>query len=196
MAQAKIKSLPYFDKTQMTPFWSEDSSSDKLQRSQVPKFAVLDQSGETVTDQKMKGHPSLVNFFFADCPKLCPLMMQSLQSFLNKTSDAQKDLKIFSFSVEPEKDRPQVLKRYAKDHHISLAHWTLLTGPKEQIYQIGKDVFKADGSVGAQRNPDSFIHTRNVYLVDADLYIRGIYDTADRESMALLADDLQLLSQK
>ncbi len=57
-------------------------------------------------------------------------------------------------------------------------------------------MFRADGSIGSQKNEDSFIHTRNIYLVDKDLKIRGIYDTGSTDAMATLAQDLEKIKKE
>jgi len=69
----------------------------------------------------------------------------------------------------------------------------MFTGKREEIYHVGKDMFKADGSVGPQKTKSYFIHTKSVYLVDKSLRIRGIYDTSASSSMKLLAQDLSRL---
>jgi cytochrome oxidase Cu insertion factor (SCO1/SenC/PrrC family) len=56
-------------------------------------------------------------------------------------------------------------------------------------------MFRADGSVGNQKTENTFIHTRNIYLVDKKLKIRGVYDTGKPESMDLLAKDIETLKK-
>jgi protein SCO1 len=99
----------------------------------------------------------------------------------------------YSFSVKPEADSPEKLRAYAEALQINTQRWKLLTGDRKVIYQVGKDIFKADGSVGSQKSEDSFIHTQNIYLLDKQRRIRGIYDTNDGVAMQLLAKDIARL---
>jgi cytochrome oxidase Cu insertion factor (SCO1/SenC/PrrC family) len=69
--------------------------------------------------------------------------------------------------------------------------WRLVTGAKDVIYRVGREVFKADGT--AADSPASFTHTRNVYLVDQAGRVRGIYDTGSATAMADLAKDIERL---
>ncbi len=190
--------LPYFDSKELTPYWpkDQDTMSQDYSPATVTPFQVIDQEGRLVTETRLKNQISLVSFFFADCPMLCPTMMTSIKR-LQKSLLATNPMPLFfSFSVKPESDSPKKLRQYAKSFGINLANWSLLTGDRKEIYRIGKEVFKADGSVGPQKSESSFIHTKNLYLVDSDLRIRGIYDTDDSKAMALLKKDIAQLQSE
>ena len=77
---------------------------------------------------------------------------------------------------------------YAKNHGLDTAHWRLVTGSREEIFHIGRDVFKADGSPVKERT--SFTHTRNVYLLDRQMRVRGVYDTVDEKALKNLTSDI------
>ncbi len=119
-------------------------------------------------------------------------MMHNIQSFQKKLGSDK--VNFYSFTVHPKTDPPEKLKTYAATHKLDLKKWQLLTGDENQIFHIGKDMLKADGSVGDQKNRTSFTHTGNIYLVDKKLRVRGIYDTASAEAMDLLAKDIKELT--
>jgi protein SCO1/2 len=188
--------LPYFDSRELTPYWKSDAGAAAFSPTTVGAFKVIDQNAASVNEKFLEKKISLVNFFFAECPSLCPLMMRSIQRAQGRLGALANDVQIYSFSVKPADDSPAVLRAYAKTRGIDLTHWTLLTGNREEIYRIGKGVFKADGSVGAQKSETSFIHNRNVYLVDRQRRIRGIYDTENTQAMDLIALDVARLKRE
>ena len=191
--------LPYFEADDLTPVFLSDATAKENKKHQLAvlkSLTVLDQDGRQVTEKSIGSSLALVNFFFADCPGLCPTMMKSIQSFWKKLGPESKDVKIYSFSVQPKRDTPLVLKKYAKKMSINLSYWSLLTGSEKEIFHIGKDMLHADGSVGAQKSDDTFIHTRNIYLIDRGLHVRGIYDTGDNTAMANLVNDLKTLTSE
>ena len=98
--------------------------------------------------------------------------------------------------VEPDRDTPDRLRDFAKVRQLNLAQWELLTGDKEQIYHVGKDMLKADGAPGASKNRRSFTHTTNLYLIDKKLRLRGIYDSTDAAAMKLLVRDIAALNHE
>lgn len=195
MANATVSSqaLPFFSTADMTPYWPAEGSSQQRSPAEVNSFQVLNQEGKGISERNFASKISLVNFFFASCPSFCPTMMNSIQGFLKKFPQETAGVNLYSFSVQPENDTPKNLKAYAKIHKIDLARWQLLTGDQKQIFHVGKDMFKADGAVGDQKKDNGFIHTRNIYLVDQNRRIRGIYDTGKPESMDLLAKDIETL---
>ena len=118
---------------------------------------------------------------------------------MNTLKGAQKNFgsaHIYSFSVTPNEDPPKRLREYVKKRGLPMKDWSLLTGDEKEIFRVGKDDLKADGAIGEQKKENSFIHTTNVYLIDRDLRLRGIYDTADSRAMTLLAQDIARLSKE
>ncbi len=186
--------LPYFDLQTLTPYWEFESKKDN--QTYVPatvnSLNVVDQNGTRVTEQSLNGKISLVNFFFCKCGSICPVMMLTIQK-LQKQLKQSKSVWIYSFSVMPENDTPKVLGKYAKMRKIDLSQWSLLTGDRTEIYRVGREIFKADGAFG-KTDASSFIHTTNIYVLDDQRRIRGIYDTKNREQMELLTKDVLKLA--
>ena len=186
--------LPYFTKQDLTPIWPK-SAAPTENVAELEHFELQDQDHKKQSLEDFKGHPLLINFFFTSCGKICPRMMNQLEDMQSqwRRSSPKMDLRVLSFSVMPEKDTPQILQEYAKSHHLNLQKWTLLTGDKSVIFHIGKDIFMADQRPGGARDSQTFIHTTNLYLLDRDFRLRGIYDSNKPEARALLQKDLNLL---
>ena len=117
--------------------------------------------------------------------------MSELQKPLEKT-----DVHLVSFSVDPEKDTSEVLRRYAERLQAEPGRWDFLTGPKSAIYKLSHDGFKlatSDGS-DAQGIP---VHSTRMVLVDRHGQIRGYYDAIEPEAVTkLLADTNHLLREQ
>jgi len=187
-AHADDRPLPFFAAKDLTPYWVSENPT--AQPATIDSLRAVNQDNHVVTENDFSGHLSLVNFFFAECGATCPLMMHALQSLQPKIGD----VKTFSFTVDPERDKPSALKSYANDQHFDLKKWELLTGARKDIYRLGRDVFKADGSV----NPKTpgFIHTTNIYLVDRKRRLRGVYDSAKADALNLLVEDIARLMRE
>src|SRR5690554_7156676 len=52
-----------------------------------------------------------------------------------------QDVKILSFTVDPEQDDVAVMKAYAENHNAVAGQWHFLTGPKEDLYSLARNSF-------------------------------------------------------
>jgi protein SCO1/2 len=117
--------------------------------------------------------------------------MSELQKPLEKT-----DVHLVSFTVDPAKDTPQVLRSYAEKLQAEPNRWDFLTGPQSTIYDLSRNGFKlavADGSDGAGVP----LHSTRFVLVDRRGEIRGYYDSVAADAITkLLADTNHLLREE
>ena len=192
------KTLPFFDTKDLSPYWPGEANSDTTRApTKIPTLQFTDQDGNPVTEKNFDGKISVVNFFFSQCGTTCPVMMESLHRFQSETKKRglASKIRFFSFSITPDQDTPATLKAYAQEHGLGLSNWSLLTGQRSQIYELGRNVFKADRSVGPQKSQQNFTHSNYVYLVDSQRKLRGIYQSTDPKQMKLLASDISTLQK-
>ena len=142
----------------------------------VPDFAFLNQDSLLITNHDYKGKVYVVDFFFTSCPTICPKMTSNLVYLQNKLKDYE-DFGIASFSINPKYDTPTRLKVYEERYKITDPDWNLLTGDREDIY----DLANAGFNIYAAENPDvpgGFEHNGYFALIDRDGYIRSRYDAS------------------
>ena len=72
----------------------------------------------------------------------------------------------------------------------------MLTGPKREIYDLGRRYYFVDEDLGATRNDDDFLHTENFILIDGERRIRGIYNGLDPDSIRSLIADINVLQRE
>jgi len=152
----------------------------------VPSFQFVNQNGQPFGSAQLAGKIWIADFIYTTCPGPCPMIssrMNELQKPLGKT-----DVHLVSFSVDPEKDTPDVLHRYAEKLQVEPGRWDFLTGPKSAIYKLSHDGFKlaiSDGS-DAQGIP---VHSTRIVLVDRHGQIRGYYDATEADAVTKLVAD-------
>ena len=117
--------------------------------------------------------------------------MSELQKPLEKS-----DVHLVSFTVDPEKDTPEVLRVYADKLRKEPFRWDFLTGPRDAIASISRDGFKLGISEGEE--PDSGpVHSTRFVLVDRRGTVRGYYDALAPDGVTkLLADTNHLLREQ
>jgi protein SCO1/2 len=117
--------------------------------------------------------------------------MSELQKPLGKT-----DVHLVSFSVDPEKDTPPVLRAYADKLRKAPFRWDFLTGARGAIASISRDGFKL--AIAEEEEPGSGpVHSTRFVLVDRRGTIRGYYDALAADCVTkLLADTNHLLREQ
>jgi protein SCO1/2 len=117
--------------------------------------------------------------------------MSELQKPLEKT-----DVHLVSFSVDPAKDTPQVLRGYAEKLQAEPGRWDFLTGPQSIIYNLSRNGFKLAISDGTEEKGIP-VHSTRMILVDRHGAIRGYYDAAEADAVTkLVADTTHLLREQ
>jgi protein SCO1 len=176
-------------------FWLRQAQVEQLSNrtlsshGTLPSFAFTNQDGQTFGTAQLAGKIWIASFIFTTCPGPCPIIttrMSELQRPLEKT-----DVHLVSFTVDPEKDTPEVLRAYAEKLHAQPVRWDFLTGSKPEIYALMRDGFKLAVSEGSENGEESGmpVHTTRVALIDRQGTIRGYYDALAPDAVTkLLAD--------
>ncbi|MGK2861075.1 MAG: SCO family protein, partial [Chitinophagaceae bacterium] len=146
----------------------------KTKEHRVGNFKMINQDGHIKSTNDWNGRIVVANFFFTNCPTVCPKMTNSLKK-ISKAYENDKAVLINSFSVDPERDSAGQLKKYAGDFAINNVNWNLLTGEKKEIYKMARNSFMVVATDG-DGGPDDFIHSEKLVLIDKHKRIRGYYD--------------------
>ncbi|MCZ7587017.1 MAG: SCO family protein [Deltaproteobacteria bacterium] len=110
---------------------------------QLPAFTLTDQNGRDFGSADLAGHVYVANFIFTSCPSYCPKLTKAMKFLQDRYADAGHDVRLVSFSVDPKRDTPEVLKRYGEKYGADFSRWTFLTGTEENLRAIIVDGFKA-----------------------------------------------------
>ena len=160
----------------------------------VPPFALLGTDSSEFSHRDVAGRLRIVDFFFTRCPTICPIMssqMARLQAQLIGRG-MQNDVLLLSHSVDPVNDTPAKLREYGENLGRNPQVWEMLTGDKENIYDLARNGYfltaiESDTAAGGIFHSDIFV------LVDSQNRIRGYYDgTSTDEVDELLADTYRL----
>ncbi|MBN8784878.1 MAG: SCO family protein [Terrimonas ferruginea] len=161
----------------------------------IAAFALQNQKGENITQDRWNGKIVVANFFFTHCPVICPKMTTHLRQVQQAFAD-DAGVWISSFTVDPENDSSAQLATYAHRFGLDTHQWDLLTGDKKSIYALARNSFlvvATDGDGG----PNDFIHSEKLVLLDKQQRIRGYYDgTSDTEVAQLITDIKKLKHEK
>lgn len=168
----------------------------------VGDFSLLNQEGQRVTWDSLKGKIVIADFFFTHCPTICPGLTLNMKRMAESIHNGQrvgdrtnKQVHFLSFSIDPERDSVERLKYWADKYQVNPQNWWLLTGDKKMIYDLVIEEMKL-GLVDGQGVDTNFIHTDRFILIDSNRHVRGYYSGLDSAALGRLSNDLVLLTME
>jgi protein SCO1 len=131
----------------------------------APRFTLTDQEGRTVSLADLNDRAVVVDFVYTTCSGPCPILTArqvELQRAL--PADVRPRVHFVSISLDPIRDTPEVLKRYALERGADLSGWSFLTGAEPEVAEVVRR-----WGVGSLRAADGTIeHTVATFLVDGN----------------------------
>ncbi|MBA6153932.1 SCO family protein [Gelidibacter maritimus] len=188
------KVLPVYQPT-MVNFEMVDSTLQYQSKyHKIADFSLINQNGDTVTQKNYEDKIYVADFFFTTCQTICPIMTDHMAQ-IQKATLTDEDIMLLSYSVTPEIDDVDQLKRYAIEKGVIDEKWNLVTGDKKQIYELARKSYLA---VKTDGNGDEYdmIHTENFMLIDKKRQIRGYYDGTQPEDIEKLLEDIKILKNE
>ncbi|NOR27493.1 MAG: SCO family protein [Lutibacter sp.] len=188
------KRLPVYNPADVNPKLVDESIKHVRRNHKVADFSLINQNGETITQQDYEDKIYVADFFFTRCMTICPIMTNNIGK-LQEVFKNDDDIKFLSLSVTPEMDSIPILRAYADKKGVIDAKWNVTTGDKKHIYHLARKSYFTvldEGDGGLQ----DFIHTENFVLVDKKQQIRGYYDGTNNEDIERLILDIKILQKE
>lgn len=141
----------------------------------VPAFTLLDQDGAALTSAALQGKATVVTFIFTRCPvpEFCPAMalrFGELQKAILADSRLAARARLLSVTLDPDFDRPAILKNYGQTLGADFDIWRFVTGSREDIGALVKAF-----AVYTERNGVTLDHTLCTALVGPDGRVRHLW---------------------
>ncbi|GJQ63875.1 MAG: hypothetical protein SCALA702_29280 [Melioribacteraceae bacterium] len=97
----------------------------------------FDQNGNKTNIAGLKGKTQVLALIFANCSYACPVIVNDMKKIeMNLSGDEQNNIQFTLISIDPDRDTPERLMKFAKDQNLNLEKWQLLTGNKSDIDDI------------------------------------------------------------
>ena len=119
-----------------------------------------DQAGATRSLSELRGQPVLVAMIYTHCTATCPLAVAELHRIAALDTSAR----VVLVSLDPQRDDPDRLARYAREHGLDAARWTLLTGSDGDVRELAATL----GVRYRRVTPDDLAHSNLITLLDSE----------------------------
>jgi protein SCO1 len=147
--------------------------------SQVEPFALTREDGQPLTREALAGQVWVANFIFTNCAGPCPRMSTAMKR-IQTAVEKYPEVRLVSFTVDPERDTPEVLAAYGKRYGAEPGRWYFATGDRETLHRLMRYSFllgDVDGSLE---------HSTRFVLVDRQGRVRGYYSILEDDGPSRL----------
>ena len=172
-----------------------DDTNERLSRiASAADFELTAQNGKSFSLKQTRGKVVAVSFTYTKCADTCPLLTSTMVSVQNALGrDFGSEVFFVTVTMDPEADRPEVLKEYADALGCDQQGWAFLTGTEAEISKVARDygIFRkkrSDGEVdhtllttiidrsgtsrvqyiGMRFDPDEFLHDLKELIDEED----------------------------
>jgi cytochrome oxidase Cu insertion factor (SCO1/SenC/PrrC family) len=164
---------------------------------QVPDFELIERSGAPIRRADLAGVPWVADFIFTECSGVCPALSVRMAELRRQARDRRLPVRLVSFSVDPRRDTPEVLRAYAQRFGADDQSWMFLTGDRDELYELIGTGFRlsvAERTAEDTRDGGELItHSDRFVLVDAAGRIRAYYHGTESEAVPAVLRDLATL---
>lgn len=141
-ASATVPAAGRADRTSTAPAYTRTVKDYDIPDSEIFRH---DNKKLKLAEALNDGRPLLVNFVFASCSAICPMLSHTFRQVQTDLNKAKQSFHLVSISIDPENDTPKVLSDYAKKFKAG-ENWDFYTGKLETITAIQQafNVFRGD----------------------------------------------------
>jgi protein SCO1/2 len=158
---------------------------------EVPDFALVNQDGKRIHLRQYHGKALLLTFIYTRCllPDYCPLMSRNFAQIAQQIRSDPKlsaSTHLLSISIDPEFDRPAVLRAYGRNYTGNLhvfGLWEFATGTPDQVRKVAEFFGLRYWTDGAQ-----IVHSLVTALVAQDGKVIQVYRGNDWQPAQVVSD--------
>lgn len=168
----------------------------ELARFKIPEFSLIDQDGQAVDQSIFDGQYTVLDFVFTNCPFVCPGMTGAMAKLQDNVADTRA--RFVSISVDPIRDTPEALRKFAAEYGADEATWRFLTGSEAEMQKVagalGMVVQEDPGTpieLGEGETMSNIIHPSRLLLIGPERQLLGLWTFNDAAALADLERTLR-----
>jgi protein SCO1/2 len=164
-------------------------STEPQPGAEVPDVKLVNQDGKRISTRQFKGRALVITFIYTRCPlpDYCPLMSANfaqLNAALESDAEARKKTRLLSVTLDPEFDKPEVLKSYGATYTGGkFDNWDFATGDPAEVRRFAEFfglMYKAESG--------QVIHSLRTAIVTPDGKLYKVYRGNEWKPAEVLSD--------
>ena len=151
-----------------TPVRAEAPAREKVERTLVTRYLLMDTRGNAVTDKDFPGRFQLISFGYTYCPDICPTTLAEVSLIMKRLGEQSERLQPIFITVDPERDTPAKLSQYTTYFHPEIIG---LTGSPALIRRAADNFkvrYERHYTPGGDPSSYSIDHSAGMYLLGQD----------------------------
>ena len=156
----------------------------------VPPTTLVNERGQSVNLDALKGNVVVYDFIFTSCTGTCPIMTNNMRA-LTPLVGKDAPVRFVSITVDPARDTPAVLEKHAARVRND-PRWTFLTGDRDAIVDLSVKGFKLTAG-DPMPGGEPLLHSSRFAVADKQGMIRGYYDAMDGTAPEQVAQAVEQL---
>ncbi|SER94240.1 SCO family protein [Salipaludibacillus aurantiacus] len=161
---------------------------------EIVDFEAVNQYEEDVNNETLQGEWWVTKTIFTRCPTVCMTMTPNMVTLQEGLEDEGIDIRIVSFTVDPEFDTPERLEDYGESYGADFSNWDFLTGyTSEEIREFALESLKAQ--VQELPEQEDIMHPTRFYLVNPEGVIVRMYSGENNFDLEATVEDIKLVTQ-
>ena len=150
-------------------------------------FELKDVNNESITEKSFQGPLTAIFFGFTNCPDICPMTLSNLDQVLEKLNDNDnKKFTVYFISIDPEKDSPEIIKRYLNSFKNKIYG---ITGDPQKIFSLSKSWGVLSEKIFTEDGDYLINHSSSVLLLKKGKYIDRISHHENLDNMFKIIRD-------
>jgi protein SCO1/2 len=136
-------------------------------------FTLRDTAGQPVALSSLRGKPVLLTFGYTSCPDVCPITLVKLAQAKSQLGARGKDLQVVFVTVDPDRDRPDVVRAYLDQYDRSFIGLVPTAEELEQVARLYHLVYEKEPASEALGY--TVAHTAATIVIDRDGKVRMLF---------------------
>jgi protein SCO1/2 len=190
----RYKPLPYFGpKTVASTFHTvRGTKVADTNYHQISDFKLVNQNADTLSWKNFEQKIIILNLFYATDNPATNTANNALK-VLQRSYGKNQVINFVSLSVDPVRDTPDVIAKYASKYGAVPGKWDILTGDSTAVHNLIKQQLFLDVLEKNNKGIKSFAYQNLFLLIDFKHHIRGYYDISNQEAYTKLDDEIKVL---
>ena len=163
-------------------FWFGRYQPEQIAGQFGTPFKLTDDRSQPITEAALVGQPAMLYFGFTRCPVVCPTTLFEMAGWFKTLGPEAKELKAFFFSVDPERDSPELMHNYTSAFTDRI---TGITGDPAEMQKVIKSWHIYAARVPTDDGDYTMDHTASVMLIDRKGNFKGTISYGEQTEVAL-----------